>query len=162
MNCFFNSKEREKILFDELEKWKNTTFRYNCCGRGTPSGSADCVSFPLNVFKNIGLIQRDYTTPKYISVRSRENELGKIYSGIGKIKGLELVWTKEDSLLKEAQIKFGDLLICSSGRAIHHLLIYTGDGILWHCWPKSGVVKIPFATEQIHRTAQRIYRFFEE
>lgn len=160
MKPYFD-KERIEVLKDELERWRFTSFRYNCQGHASPGIVADCVSFPLNVFKDLELIPHDYKTPTYISVRSPYNELQKIFAGMDTLSGLVKVWDVEtDCPLIQTGMIAGDIIVCSSGRAIQHLMIYV-DGVCWHCWPGDGVQKIPFTTSQIHKTAKRVYRWHE-
>lgn len=161
MKPYFNQ-DRVGLLTEELKRWKGTTFHYNCQGKATPGILADCVSFPIGVFKNLGLIRPDYETPTYISVRSHNNERQKLFDGLDAMPRLAKIWDEETDFISLFQVNMmdGDIIVCSTGRAIHHLLIY--DGLCcWHCWPEDGVKRIPFVTEQIHRTAKRVYRWHE-
>lgn len=158
---YFNQ-DRVGAMHEELQRWRGTTFQYNCQGKASPGIVADCVSFPIQVFKNLGLIRPDYQTPGYISVRSHNNELQKLFDGLDSMPRLEKIWDKKDDFISLFQVNMmdGDIVVCSTGRAVQHVLIY--DGLCcWHCWPEDGVSKVPFVTQQIHEHAQRVYRWHE-
>lgn len=159
---YFNNEERCKELLKELRHWKGTLFQYSTNGKAYPKISADCVSFPINIFKRMGLIAMDFDTPPYCSRPTGIYELKKIYKGMDEqIPGLECVWKREEFEWNPKNVKCGDILVCSTGRATHHLLIAESDKYGWDCWPGAGVRKTELCQKQIVRRVKRLYRFFE-
>lgn len=157
---FFDRTENQKKLLDEIKKWKGTNFQYNCGGEATPGLTADCVSFPLGVFRNLKLIPESFISPQYFSVHGGRAEYTKLIECLAQLPNLELVWEKRpDKRFSQTLLCIGDVIVCSSGTQVHHVLIYTGKGCAWHCWPKIGVSRVPIVTCQIFKHAQRIYRF---
>lgn len=159
---FFDRTENQKKLLDEVKKWKGTNFQYNCGGEATPGLTADCVSFPLAVFRNIGLVPETFSVPQYVSVKGGRGEFVKLLACLDTIPNLKLIWERETEKLPVKLLAFGDLIVCSSGAMVHHVLIYTGHGVAWHSWPKQGVSRVPITTSQIFKHAQRVYRFIDE
>ena len=159
MQPYFNSEEHKEDLRKELIEWLGTTFVYNCSGDAKKKVKADCVSFPINVFKNLGLIPSDFTTPDYISVNSPYNEFGRILNGINSIFGLVKIWDQKEGPLAKTDIMFGDIIVCMRD-SNPHLLIYTEDNTCWHCWPKLNVSRYPYNRKIIHKTAKGVYRFY--
>lgn len=156
---YFSDVKNQHKLLDEIHRWVGTGFQYNTAGHAQPGISADCASFPLGVFRNLGLIPESFRSPQYVSVKGGKSEYNKLLESIERIPTLELVWAKENSNLPINQLAFGDLIICSSGTLVHHVLIYTGQDCAWHAWPKIGVSKTPIVNDKIIKHAQRIYRF---
>lgn len=159
MQPYFNTEDHKKELRKELSEWRGTYFKYNCKGFAQKHFYADCVSFPINVFKNLGLISSDFSTPDYISVNSPYNEFGRIISGMNSIFGLVKVWSSDDCPLVDAEIMFGDIIVCMRNNN-PHLLIYTENNACWHCWPQLNVSVYPFNKKIIHSTAKGVYRFY--
>ena len=161
MEQYFDKQEHRDALKAEIARWKGTHFIYNTNGKASPEAGADCISFPINIYKNIGLISPDYETPPYLSVRSGPHELVKIYKGIDTMSTLKLIWNRDDFDIKEYDPYFGDLIICSSGRVIHHCVVVTENGYGVHCWPEQGVCKVFLGIDKIQKFARRAYRWYE-
>lgn len=159
MHPYFNTEENKEKLRKELSEWIGTTFVYNCAGFAQKHLKADCVSFPIQVYKDLGLIQNDFSTPDYISVNSPFNEFGRILNGINNIFGLVKIWEQKDGPLVKAGIMFGDVIVCMRG-GNPHLLIYTDNNTCWHCWPQLNVSRYPFNRRIVHSTAKGVYRFY--
>lgn len=156
---FFSTVKNQNKLLDEIQRWVGTGFQYNCAGLAQPGLTADCVSFPLAVFRNLGLVPETFSVPQYVSVKGGRGEFAKLLACLDTISNLKLIWERETEKLPVKLLAFGDLIVCSSGSMVHHVLIYTGNGCAWHCWPKIGVVKTPIVSERITKHARRIYRF---
>jgi len=161
MDAYFDKQEHKDALKAELKRWKGTRFRYNMAGKASPLIGADCISFPIALYKNIGLIPADYQTPPYISVRSGKHELYKIYSGMDSMQGLYKIWESEKTGFVKENFMFGDLLVCSSGLAVHHCIVITENGYGIHCWPDQGVAKIYLGLVKVTKFARRVYRWYE-
>ena len=142
-------------LREELKRWIGTSFRYSTQGIAQPQVTADCVSFPIGVFKNLGLIPQDYQTPPYCSRPTGPGQLDQIFSDMDHKLNLRLVWEPG----QEWDPLPGDILICSFKRGIQHLLIADGEGLAWDCWPQAGVRAVPLHSDRIRHHLQRIYRW---
>lgn len=154
---FFEKEENKEVFKRELDEWIGTNFLPNQGGKAVKGGSADCVSFPINVFKNMDLIS-ECNVPPYVSLRSGRGELEKIYSVMNSLKGLELIWKTGNG--ESPHYMFGDVIVASSGSYVHHVMIYAGNGMIWHCWPVKGVEKT-FINPIFKKRVKRIYRFKE-
>lgn len=158
MEDYFDTEENVTKLKNELERWRGTRFMYSTGGIAEPGCYADCLSFPLNVFKNIGLIPTDYQAPGYESRRSGRHELQKIYDCLQALS-TSTIWEKDDGKLQSDRLIAGDLIVASTGIATHHLMIYIDDDHVWHCWPNDGVTTTHIGEKIIHKYAQKVYRF---
>ena len=160
-NDYFDIEENVTKLKTELERWRGTRFMYSTGGIAEPGCYADCLSFPLNVFKNIGLIPADYQAPDYASRRSGRHELQKIYDCLDAFPNTITVWEKGDCdfYVGLRWIYTGDIIVASTGIATHHLMIYVDDDHVWHCWPNDGVTTIHIGERIIYKYAQKVYRF---
>ena len=156
---FFSLLKNRNALRIEITGWAGTQFLYDTAGRGKKGISADCVSFPLAVYQNLGLVDKDLKIPPYTSVRGGREDYFKLLSILDSLPGLELIWERRGFFLNRGILRLGDLIVCSSGSAIHHLLIYDAADIAWHCWPKSGVTKTSILTRHVYTTSKRVYRF---
>lgn len=156
---YFSDRENRNALRSEIGEWGGTKFLYDTAGHAQKRVSADCVSFPLAVFKNLGLVDKDLSIPPYTSVRGGREEYFKLLSILDNLPGLELIWERHGFFLNREILRLGDLIVCSSGSAIHHLLIYNAGDMAWHCWPRVGVTQTSILTKHIYATSKRVYRF---
>lgn len=160
MKNFFDTKENKQLLIVELKKWTGTHFQYSTAGKAEPGIVADCVSFPINVYKRLGLISKDYTTPIYSSRPSNSCQLDTIFNDMdNRFQGMVKIWKRENENLDINIVEVGDVIVCSFHKGIQHLLISSGDGLVWDCWPYAGVRSVPLCTSKITRNAQRVYRW---
>lgn len=146
---YFEKIDNAERLRNELQSWKGTAFRYSTQGRAEPKITADCVSFPINVFKRLGLIPESYSPAFYCS-HNVENQLERIYADLDQMQT-----RRADG----EQIIIGDVLVCSYKKGIQHLLIASGDGLAWDCWPGVGVRSVPLCSKRIKDNLRRIYRW---
>lgn len=154
---YFEKEENKQRLLNEIKRWRGTLFRYNTGGVASPGTTADCASFPLGVLKNVGLIEESLTVEPYISLNGGKQEYIKMIAILDSLPGWAVAWDSTSNT--EMDIKFGDLIICSSGHAVHHILIATGTESAWHCWPCNGVSPVPLRSGKIIKHLKRIYRF---
>ena len=148
MDYFANS-ENVTRLQAELQNWLGTSFRYSTQGQAEPKVTADCVSFPIQVFKRLGLISEAYSPAAYCS-HNVDGQLERIFADLD---------TMQTRRADGEQIIAGDVLVCSFKRGIQHLLIASGDGLAWDCWPGVGVRSVPLCSKRIKDNLQRIYRW---
>lgn len=158
-DTYFSNREHRNALRSEISEWNGTKFLYDTAGHAQKKVSADCVSFPLAVFQNLGLVDKDLRIPPYTSVRGGREEYFKLLAVLDNLPGLELIWERHGFFLNREILQLGDLIVCSSGSAIHHLLIYNTADMAWHCWPKIGVTQTSILTKHIYATSKRVYRF---
>ena len=149
---YFENIEHAERLRNELQSWIGTSFRYSTQGNAEPKITADCVSFPINVFKRLGLIPSDYSPSFYCSRPTNGNQLEQIFFDLDNKLAVRNVTQNWKPLA-------GDVLVCSFKRGIQHLLIASGDGLAWDCWPRFGVRSVPIQTKRITDNLQRVYRW---
>lgn len=142
------SVERSKLI-SELDSWIGTPFFANQKGVAVKGVSADCVSFILQVFKNLGVISVDYFPQPYLSFHPGAEALKRLYNTFDELGAIDVT---------DQPLQYGDVLVCSSGRAVHHTLIYAGE--LYHCYPPE-VGKMDVNDHFIKRTHKRTYRFYQ-
>ena len=152
---YFEHSNNVARLREELKRWVGTSFRYSTQGRAQPRVTADCVSFPIGVFKNLNLIPGEYQTPPYCSRPTDTHQLDQILVDMDHKLNLRLVWEPGQTWIPLS----GDILVCSFKRGIQHLLIADGEGLAWDCWPQAGVRTVPLHSDRIQHNVQRIYRW---
>lgn len=127
---FFESPSRQAALFAELKTWQGTRY-FHRAAPAIKGVRADCVSFVERVMVNLGAFKPIHW-PSYVTQYGGEPMLDLLLKTLGTIPELE-------RLDKSAELKPGDLVVCSSGKAMHHLAIYAGLNTLWHSLEKQGV-----------------------
>lgn len=161
---YFANDEHFNSLLSEIVSWVGTPFQYSTRGVATKGVEADCVSFPIGVFKNIGVIREDFSTPNYNSHSPGGAALDAIFSGIETCaeNGLcfECVFEKGKTNAP-FEWKRGDLLVYSSSHVVHHLLIFVENGVYYHCYPRVGVERTSGGFSHRRILLQKVYRLYE-
>src|SRR3954462_6142860 len=129
---FFDEDANFARLLAELETWKGTPFVHNCAIKGS---GVDCVRFAEQVLINVGAISPAVFPTRYV-YRGGGPEMREIMeTAIATVPQLDRVWRIENGTAP-AEIKRGDMLMFSTGNAIHHLGIVGELPQLWHCMTK--------------------------
>lgn len=157
MADYFDSEANWQYLVAEVESWKGTPF-WEAIGAASRKGvAADCVSFVELAFANIGAITPIKWPERYVTFGGGKEMLEKFLTVMDEINGLDIVWTAAQS--NRPAIKRGDLILCSSGLALHHLAIYMGDNIVIHCLNNGrGVQEGNIHDPVIAKNILRVYR----
>ena len=129
MKAFFQDPAKAAELRRELESWRGTPFQRRAAGHARRGASCDCVSFISAVLVNLGAIQ-PIAWPRYVVRGGGPGMLKLLISTIAAIPSMRLA---------PPPIQPGDLLICSSGAALHHMAIYAGGQDVWHAVEDYGV-----------------------
>lgn len=123
MTSFFDSDENFERLLIELEGWRGTPFLN---GMGRKGIGADCVRFVEAVLVNLGAID-PVTFPPYVC-RGGGREMLKIFVGVlDACPKMYRLWNPRPLIIR------GDVLLISSGKALHHLGIVAKPPTVWHC-----------------------------
>lgn len=149
---FFDDDQNFARLLAELESWKGTPFVHNSCIKG---GGVDCVHFPNQVFVNIGAITSAKFPERYV-YRGGGIEMREIMeAAIATVPQFDLVFHAE-RLPVVPDIRRGDMLMISTGKAMHHLSVVGQPPQLWHCLDKVALGNI--ADPEVRRRLWAIYR----
>lgn len=149
-----------EILFI-LDSWNHTPFVPSLHGKAKKLRFADCVSFPIAVYTELGIIKGEMKLPEYNSKFCGSYAFEQLIDGIRSL-GAQEVWAKKP-LIKFSdyvpKLEVGDLIVCSIGAGCHHLCIYSGDDQVFDCYPPRGVAERSVNFKLIHKTAKYVFRF---
>lgn len=138
MNWYFDTETKQKALLAELESWRGTRFWEQTAGRAKKGVAADCVSFCERVYVALGAMD-PFQWPRYVTHHGGPAMFELVVASVAKVPGLTVVWTPAAMVQASGILMPGDLVVASSGKALHHLAIYAGDNTLWHCVAGEGV-----------------------
>ena len=114
----------------ELKSWVGTRF----VDRAAPAIKGvrcDCVSFVERVLVNLKAID-PIKWPHYVTRNGGEPMKDLLLTTLDQIPKLTRVISGPEAI--------GDLLVYSSGKAMHHLAIFAGDNTIWHALSDAGGV----------------------
>lgn len=153
MTDFFDSDENWQRLVAEVKGWEGTPF-FEAAGAWSKKGvAADCVSFVERAMANVGAISPVRWPERYVTFGGGKEMLDKFLAIMDGIEELESVCYPIEDL------KRGDLILCSSGLALHHLAIYMGDNVVVHCLNNGRGVQEGNVTDTvIAKNILRVYR----
>lgn len=162
-----------EALTIELESWRGTPFTEMPIHRAQKGLRVNCVTFVEAVFVNLGWM-RPIRWPRYVVSGGGEAMLKVLIDTLDGIPELELAWERSGDPLDLRLYECiaprispasatcflpGDILLISSGRALHHLAIFAGDNTLWHATRlQGGVGTVSLAEPQVQKHLQRVYR----
>lgn len=154
------TKEKQCELLRILKEWEGTSFLPSLRGFAKKGRCADCVSFPIAVYTELGIIKEKIKIPDYDSTNCGKAAFEQIIEGIQSLDA-EKIWNMSDKKLCECQDKLqvGDLIVCSSGSVCHHLLIYAGNEAVYDCYPPKGVAARSINLKIINKHARYVFRF---
>lgn len=132
MRGFFEDDARFEALKLELAKWENTPFRPRMA---QPGVGCDCGRFAHACYMNVGAMP-DMDWPNYVTRGGGETILQLLRSTIMAIRGVSPVWTEGSSGNPVEIVKRGDMLIISSGKALHHVIVVEEPPAVWHCFER--------------------------
>jgi cell wall-associated NlpC family hydrolase len=124
---FFDSNEKFAALISELQSWKGTKFVDGMAAKGV---GVDCVRFAERVLFNIGAIS-PVNFPPYVIRGGGPEMLSRLFDHTRRVPELEELWNRQQGPHRP-HIRRGDLLICSSGKALHHFVLVAEPPVLWH------------------------------
>lgn len=160
MTDYFDSESNWQRLVTEVNSWIGTPFM-EAVGSGSKKGVAtDCVGFCERSLANVGAISPVKFPDKYVTFGGGKDMLEIFLEVMDGIEGLECVWDKEGYFgFMPAIARRGDLLLCSSGLALHHLCIFMGDNTVVHCLNNGrGVQQGNIHDPIIYKNVLRLYR----
>lgn len=158
MNSWFSAPDRQDALRAECASWVGTRFFDTVCGRSAKGVSADCVGFCERVYVALG-VMKPVEWPSYVTHHGGPQMLQLLLEEISKVPGLMVVWHTGAPEEYHRVLFPGDLMLISSGKALHHVAIYGGSNNLWHCTSAKGVSQTNIFDRLVAENLRRIYRF---
>jgi cell wall-associated NlpC family hydrolase len=158
MTWYFDNPQRQAALLAELESWRGTRFWEQTSGRARKGVCADCVSFCERVYVALGAME-PIRWPRYVTHHGGAAMLTLVLESVAKIPRLAVIWTPETGIELANVLMPGDLVVASSGRALHHMAIYSGGNTLWHCVAGEGVCQGNIHDPIIRKHTRAVYRF---
>lgn len=149
---FFDDDQNFARLLAELQSWVGTPFVHQSCIKG---GGVDCVRFANQVLVNIGAITSAKFPAQYVYRGGGAPMRDIMEAVIAGVPELELVFHAE-KMTVAPDIRRGDMLMISTGNAMHHLAIVGQPPQLWHCLHKVSLGNI--ADPEVLRRLWAIYR----
>jgi cell wall-associated NlpC family hydrolase len=134
---FFDDDANFDRLLGELESWKHTPFVARACIKGS---GVDCVQFAHQVLLNVGAISPAVFPQSYTIRGGGESMLAILEQAVATVPELERTWRYGYS--RPHQITRGNLLLLSTGRALHHFAIVAKPPLVWHCLTKVGCASL--------------------
>jgi len=151
------AEQKEKIL-EILKSWYETPFIPSLHGKAIKRRYADCVSFPIAVYTELGIIKGEMKLPEYNSKFCGSYAFKQLIDGIQSL-GAQQIWAKETRFIELIpSLEVGDLIVCSIGAGCHHLCIYAGNEWIVDCYPPA-VRQRSVNFKLIHKTAKYVFRF---
>lgn len=131
---YFDSDAHFARLVRELESWKGTPFsKGRSCIKGR---AANCCNWVAQALENIGAISPVVMPPGYVTRGGGDRMLEVILATMATIPELRRVWKAGEPGAVRSEILRGDVLLFSTGKALHHLAIVTEPPVCWHCLAK--------------------------
>lgn len=167
MKPFFDSETQIARLQYEVAGWLGTPFVENCGGKAAKGVRADCtwVAAPLQRLGAIGKVE----WPKRYVVRGGGPEVLTMLCGVmDRAERAARIWRRPDvpageefNARKFAQPALpepmaGDVVVMSTGIALHHLVLCLGGGVVAHSW--SGKIQLASAADHRERLWYALYR----
>lgn len=124
--------------------------------------AADCVSFCERALAGAGAISPVTWPDRYVTFGGGPEMLAIFLKIMDSVPELHLIWWKADAAADPEAIvsllKRGDLILCSSGKALHHLAIFMGDNTIAHCLDNGAGVQAGNTYDPI--VAKNIFRLY--
>lgn len=158
---YFEKKENVKRLINEIESWRGCHFQRNTNGIACKRGGGDCISFCLSVYKNLGIMPLDYTTPSY-KIGDTYGAFNEICRAVESFENWRLIWTSEKpDNAYTADVLPGDLIICASRTVMQHTLICLDAEKCAHVYPHTDFNIVPLCNDTIKKRIRRKYRYVQ-
>jgi cell wall-associated NlpC family hydrolase len=160
MKKFFEIKENQQKLLQEIEKWVGTPYLH----MGTGRGGLDCTKFVGMIFLGLGIIQdfdkKTFYPCDWYAHSSKEVCLLSIENTILKHL-LPRYLVKKIDYQDTTSIEVGDLLCISTTarKLVNHTALYLGDDKIAHCLQGKGVFIGQFGFSY-HSKTKNIFRLF--
>lgn len=135
VNWFFAVPDNAIRLVEELVSWRGTRF-FPQSAPAVKGVRADCVSFVEAVLVNVGAIP-PIKWPEYVTRSGGEPMRDLLLKTMDGIPNLVCIASAKNP---HVPIMFGDVIVVSSGKALHHLAIYGGGNTIWHATGDGGGV----------------------
>lgn len=127
VESYFDDPDHFDALVIELKSWQGTPF-VEC--KAVKGGGADCIQFIERSLFAVGAIG-PVTFPKYVTRGGGAEMLRVLIERMSAVPRLQCVWSRPHGLPKP-EIKRGDVLIISTGTALHHAVIVAEPPVIWH------------------------------
>lgn len=148
---YFETKERQDILEEELKKWMGAPWRHHSCSiNGT-----DCVGMVYGVWCKIGLFSKEaLKIPSYPRDWHNHNKEELLIKFLKNIEFLEQIQYKQNSIIN------GDIVVFKYGNTGSHIGIYFNKNI-YHCPTNLYVIASPFNEHGYFKRIHSVFRCME-
>lgn len=124
---YYDEPEHFSRLLAELESWRGTPF-VEC--RAVKGAGADCIQFIERTLQATGAIDA-VQFPRYVTRGGGEPMLEIMLARMDAVPKLRRIWTRPEGK-DRPEIKRGDVLVISTGKALHHAAIVAEPPTIWH------------------------------
>lgn len=151
---YFESKERQNELFNEMESWLETPFKHRCCVKHL---GCDCIHFVAGVFTSLGLCDiKKIKVPNYPKDWHLHNTREILAEAIEKeFNVLKICLTGSET--EEGLLRNGDIILAHYGQASSHSGIYF-NGYIYQALNDIGIKKIRFNDHKLKKGFKFCYR----
>lgn len=122
-----SNKITDDELITEVRSWLGTKWVH---GQSVKGAGVDCIHFPMQVYKNLGVLPEDYKMPTYARDWAMHNKTSLIERGLEEL--CDRLPTIDDA-------EIGDIVVFKTGMTTGHAGIYIGDGRVIHSEIRNGV-----------------------
>ena len=129
----FGEMRRRVALMMAAREWIGTPFLEGCGARAKAGACADCVSLPAAVLRSVGAIGAVPWPKRYVSIGGGAAMLAVMVDVLANIPGLWRDWDRTKSA-NCPPLLAGDLLLCSAGDRLHHLILCLSAVQGIHSW----------------------------
>lgn len=152
MKPYFLDTDRQTALRQELASWKGTPFVPYMARKGT---GVDCIRFAHAVMKPLGACG-PVRWPRYAVTSQGASQLDLLCGCIEEAANVEQEPLDISCLIP------GDVLIFSTGKALHHTGVFEGPSRFWHCLRGRKVEYNDLSDSTWTSHLYRVYRVMEE
>lgn len=151
---FFTSVTQCDRLRLEVAGWIGTPFFESCGGTAAKGVRADCtwVAAPLQRLGAIGAVP---WPKRYVSRGGGVAMLELLCDVLDRVERLKRIWDRRSPFDIPEAIA-GDVVVMSSGKALHHLLLVIGQNQVAHSW--QGEIKLGSVADHQARLWYALYR----
>lgn len=150
VKCYFSTESRIALLVAELLAWEGTPYVAHMAKRGL---GADCLRFAVAVLQDLGVVGV-VEWPRY-SLRGGGPEVCEMLCERILASGVMC------EVIDELPGMPGDLLVFTTGKAMHHVGIRLDGPWFYHCLGGYGVIKASLGDSTFGSRLHRVYRPME-
>lgn len=133
-DLYFSTPSRIAALKAEADSWLGTPF-IDGIGRRAKKGTAsDCGSWIAATLQAVGAIGAVPWPRAYVSQTGGPEMLETLINTLSAVPRLRCLYLASEDPEAGIPLIPGDLLVGSTGKAHHHMVLYMGENVIYHCW----------------------------